>query len=448
MPSVTQPLLQGAENAQPPAVPPPLPSADFLSRHYFGRPSTASDARASTSIDLAEPSYDSSDDLASNASLLRPAARLAAADGMIELPVQRALPSRRWLLVAGALSALLLIGAGVAGVVVWKKKENVAPSSAMVLNSASGVGNGFGSNSTLNATLAPANTTSTALLKPSTTALRSTAQISTTAVTTTVNTTVPATSTPTTTTIIQTTTEVVRTTTRARPSSTTAPSPPPPSFAPNAPFGVFNSCNQPGVVAITFDDGPFAYTPALLDLLDREGVKATFFVNGRNQGNLNDPYYAGMMQRAAGAGHCIGSHTWSHRDLTTLNDDVLRSEISQIEDSFVQLLGKKPSFLRPPYGSYNQHTLDVIASFGYSSVVIWNYDTDDWAHPQDVGASLGVYQNALNNQSPQSGNILILDHDVVPTVTTLIQQAIDAVQSRGGWRFVSMDECLGRPCYR
>ncbi|KXS11538.1 hypothetical protein M427DRAFT_138132 [Gonapodya prolifera JEL478] len=56
--------------------------------------------------------------------------------------------------------------------------------------------------------------------------------------------------------------------------------------------------------------------------------------------------------------------------------------------------------------------------------------------------------NALNTVDPKAGNILILDHDVVPTVMALMQQAISLVKSKGKWRFVTMDQCLGTPCYR
>ena len=72
---------------------------------------------------------------------------------------------------------------------------------------------------------------------------------------------------------------------------------------------VYASCTQPGVVALSFDDGPYAYTDDVLDQLDAAGFKATFFLNGENWGNIYD--YAGTVQRADALGNQIGSHTYA-----------------------------------------------------------------------------------------------------------------------------------------
>ena len=66
-------------------------------------------------------------------------------------------------------------------------------------------------------------------------------------------------------------------------------------------------------IALSFDDGPSVYTSQVLDILDRHGAKATFFVVGRNA-ELNPQ----LMRRAVESGHEIGNHTWSHTSLTAL----------------------------------------------------------------------------------------------------------------------------------
>lgn len=74
------------------------------------------------------------------------------------------------------------------------------------------------------------------------------------------------------------------------------------------PYGaVINKCTVPGEVALTFDDGPFIYTEKLLDILEGNGVRATFFINGAAVGNIQD--FAGSVQRAIAGGHQIASHT-------------------------------------------------------------------------------------------------------------------------------------------
>jgi peptidoglycan/xylan/chitin deacetylase (PgdA/CDA1 family) len=70
---------------------------------------------------------------------------------------------------------------------------------------------------------------------------------------------------------------------------------------------IINSCTVPGDFAIAFDDGPFQYTSEALDLLDAAGIKATFFMNGQNYDSIYN--YAGVIQRMAGAGHQVASHT-------------------------------------------------------------------------------------------------------------------------------------------
>lgn len=72
---------------------------------------------------------------------------------------------------------------------------------------------------------------------------------------------------------------------------------------------IIRSCTTPGVVALTFDDGPYIYTSAILDALRDTGAKATFFINGDNWGNILNPDNQAIVQRTLAEGHQIGSHT-------------------------------------------------------------------------------------------------------------------------------------------
>ena len=73
---------------------------------------------------------------------------------------------------------------------------------------------------------------------------------------------------------------------------------------------IITQCTVPGTFALTFDDGPYTYTDKILDILRANGVKATFFVNGQNFGNINDPVNQARVRRAINEGHQIGSHTY------------------------------------------------------------------------------------------------------------------------------------------
>jgi hypothetical protein len=120
------------------------------------------------------------------------------------------------------------------------------------------------------------------------------------------------------------------------------------------PYGInIRKCTIAGKVALTFDDGPYIYTSDLLDLLKAKGVKATFFIVGNNggKGQINDPKtgYPALIQRTYNEGHQIGSHTWSHQDLSTLTRQQRYDQVIKNEIAINDILGFFPTYLRPPY---------------------------------------------------------------------------------------------------
>ncbi|KAG0233524.1 hypothetical protein BGX31_004817 [Mortierella sp. GBA43] len=84
----------------------------------------------------------------------------------------------------------------------------------------------------------------------------------------------------------------------------------------------FSHANHHLLNAITFDDGPNIWTHELLDYLDLKKVKVTFFVNGQNYNSILDPGMTEVVKRAFAAGHQIGSHTWSHADISQPSTDL------------------------------------------------------------------------------------------------------------------------------
>ncbi|SPO07576.1 related to deacetylase [Cephalotrichum gorgonifer] len=200
---------------------------------------------------------------------------------------------------------------------------------------------------------------------------------------------------------------------------------------------VITSCTTPGTVAVTFDDGPFIYTEQVLNGLAAGGVKATFFLNGQNWGNIND--YTGIVQRMINEGHQIGSHTWSHPDLATLDAAGVTSQMTQLESTLLNIIGKFPTYMRPPYFSYSQATLNTLGGLGYK-VVNADIDTKDYENntPGTIGVAIANFENGLN-----AGGSISLAHDVHQTTAThLVPAIVSAIQSRG-LRAVTVGECLG-----
>ena len=195
--------------------------------------------------------------------------------------------------------------------------------------------------------------------------------------------------------------------------------------------GTVRNCNTQGQIAITFDDGPFQYDNDLLNTLGDN--KATFFINGQNYGCIYD--YADDLKRMSAAGHTIGSHTWSHKDLTTLSWDQLHDEFYRVEDAMTKILGLKPKYFRPPFGKYNDQVLQVAAQRGYTKMILWSDDTQDAS-----GAPVWQSKQTYDNINGQSGRI-VLNHNVIPgTVYDVVPHALSVT---GSLQKVSIDTCLG-----
>lgn len=167
-----------------------------------------------------------------------------------------------------------------------------------------------------------------------------------------------------------------------------------------------------GLVRLTFDDGPGAYTEQVLDILKRYGVHATFYVIGRNVTG-----HPGTMQRIRDEGHRIGNHSYTHADLTRLSADGVRQELASTQAAIQAACGVTPTAFRPPYGANNQTVRSVAASMGMS-VDLWSVDTRDWAQP---GSNV-ITQRVLAGTGPGAVVLLhVLHAQTVNALPSIIQ---------------------------
>ncbi|KAF7161808.1 hypothetical protein CNMCM5623_007273 [Aspergillus felis] len=206
------------------------------------------------------------------------------------------------------------------------------------------------------------------------------------------------------------------------------------------PFGaILDRCVIPGTVALTFDDGPFVYTPDLLELLSAYGARSTFFLNGQNKGSFHGD--AAVVRRIFDEGHQIGSHTWGHPYLTSLDYPAIVAQMTQLEDAFMQVLGFYPTYMRPPFLAFNGLVLSAMGDLGYH-VISASIDTKDYEndHPDLISRSFEKFRNELN-----AGGNIILSHDVhEQTVHTLTRAMLEEIRARG-LQTVTVGECLGDP---
>ncbi|KAK3374811.1 carbohydrate esterase family 4 protein [Podospora didyma] len=209
---------------------------------------------------------------------------------------------------------------------------------------------------------------------------------------------------------------------------------------------IINHCTEPGVVALTFDDGPYMFTNHVLDLLDQYDAKATFFVNGNNYvTGLDDEStpWPGTLRRMIGAGHQIGSHAWAHMDMSSADSDIRHEQLTELEHVFAKVLGKIPRYFRPPYATCNTGCLNDVEGAGYH-VINFDVDTKDYLHdsPDTISISEDTFAQALDGGGPES-SFLVLSHDVHEyTAKTLTPFMLKKIKEKG-YRAVTVGECLG-----
>lgn len=152
-------------------------------------------------------------------------------------------------------------------------------------------------------------------------------------------------------------------------------------------------------LALTFDDGPNPRnTPALLDLLARKGIRATFFVLGKRLLHFGD-----IARRAHAEGHELANHSFHHVPLPLIPDRMIRREVLETEKLITAITGTKPRFFRPPMGWFSHRSLDVLVELGYEPVI-------GNIHPQDSGQpAVEVILSRIHRQLVD-GSIVIL-HD-------------------------------------
>ncbi|KAL2215426.1 chitin deacetylase-like protein [Thermoascus aurantiacus ATCC 26904] len=201
---------------------------------------------------------------------------------------------------------------------------------------------------------------------------------------------------------------------------------------------VITQCSQPGVIALTFDDGPYIYEDQLVDELNAAGAKATFFVTGTLYGNIYN--HTASLQHAFSSGHQIGSHTWTHTDLSTLTADQIRNnEMIPVEQALETILGVKPTYMRPPYGSVGGQVVPTLRDMGYR-IVNWDIDSGDWA-----GLTPAQSEARITSAGTGGNGHIILMHEPLPTTVNELAPWVMNYAKSNNLKMVTVAECLGDP---
>jgi peptidoglycan/xylan/chitin deacetylase (PgdA/CDA1 family) len=170
-------------------------------------------------------------------------------------------------------------------------------------------------------------------------------------------------------------------------------------------------------IALSFDDGPLpSYTPEILRVLGREGIRGTFFLIGRHV--VKYPELARAIVRE---GHEVGIHTFSHSRLRGKDFPSIAAEIEKTQQAFEGILGHRGSrFLRPPHGSFGPTALWYARCHGLS-LALWSCDMADLRLLRDAASGAD-----LNGRWPKAGEVMLFHDDLAEDVADLpwvIQQS-------------------------
>lgn len=203
-------------------------------------------------------------------------------------------------------------------------------------------------------------------------------------------------------------------------------------------------CTKPQTLALSFDDGPSAFTSGVLDVLEKHNAHATFFLGGNINGRgAVDTHWNSTLLRMHDAGHQIGSHTWSHPNLDTLSSAQRKDEMIKNEMAISNVIGSFPRFMRAPMIICGQACQKDMHDLGYQ-IVDWQYDSQDWMDPiKSVEEQTSSLINSMDTIDVND-NMFIIQHDIhgnTAAVSDAVLQHMAA--TKPGWKAVTISECLG-----
>lgn len=190
------------------------------------------------------------------------------------------------------------------------------------------------------------------------------------------------------------------------------------------------------LIALTFDDGPRSSTTnRVLDLLERSGGVATFFLVG-----YNIPDNAEVIKRAAAMGCSIGNHTKDHKILTKCSADTVKAQVNGV-NSLLRDMGVEPTLFRAPGGAF-KGVKDQIGM----PLIQWSIDTEDWkfkdaSHKDRSAEERTADLNRIADMvfSQAKGGSIVLMHDIYDFTADLCEIVIPGLVERG-FKLVTVDQ--------
>jgi peptidoglycan/xylan/chitin deacetylase (PgdA/CDA1 family) len=190
-------------------------------------------------------------------------------------------------------------------------------------------------------------------------------------------------------------------------------------------------------VSLTFDDGPNPeYTPQILGILKNYGVKATFFLVGKNA-----LLYPDIVKTIQDDGHTIGTHSFSHIHAWLMLPGAIFKDFTKSCSAIKKITCEQPLWYRPPWGTFNLIVPFTAKKFGLTTVY-WSVSAHDWkayTSPENIantvitkvkpGAIIVLHDNGDNHYAPQK------TADALPMIISSLKHQ--------GYKFVTLNESGG-----
>ena len=179
-------------------------------------------------------------------------------------------------------------------------------------------------------------------------------------------------------------------------------------------------------IALTFDDGPSSLTPDILDVLESNGVRGTFFLIGQN---INDDTKA-IIRRQISMGCEICNHSLTHSHMSTLSKDEIVSEINTTSQKIFDVTGEYPRFFRPPFIDVNDLMYESI-----DLPFICGIDSVDWDSEVSCEERISNVLSQVKDGAIVLMHDFVENHDTVKALPIIIEKLKDE-----GYNFVTLSE--------
>ncbi|KAF8305093.1 glycoside hydrolase/deacetylase [Clavulina sp. PMI_390] len=204
------------------------------------------------------------------------------------------------------------------------------------------------------------------------------------------------------------------------------------------------TCPDKMTWGLTYDDGPTPSTPHLLNYLEANELRTTFFVVGSRAVSYPDilqAEYAGLHQ-----------FPFLNRSFTVTNDQII-AELGWTRKAIKDILGVTPLYMRPPYGDIDDRVRAICKAMNLTPVMWSNYstnyfDTNDWHIPAgySVDGVIDTFEEILNDASKLDTGFIVLEHDLyAQMVDVAIGYVLPDAMARKDITFSNVIECLHKP---